>query len=97
MKFAFMIMGNHFHSENDRAMIHDGEAQIIGVSSVEEACAEAIRLKQDGIDCIELCGAFGPEGAMRISEAVGNSIPVGYATHLPVQDDIFRKVYSLRL
>ena len=39
MKFAFMIMGNHFHSEIDRAMIHDGEAQIIGVSSVEEACA----------------------------------------------------------
>ena len=94
MKFAFMILGETFHPENDIAMIHDGDAQIIGVSSVNEACKEAIRLKEEGINCIELCGAFGSEGAMRIIDAVKNSIPVGYATHLPIQDDVFRKVFG---
>ena len=94
MKFVYMILGLDFHSENDRAIIHGGDAQIIGVSSVDEACKEAVRLKQEGIDCIELCGAFGPEGAMRVIDAVQNSIPVGYAVHLPVQDDLFRKVFG---
>ena len=94
MKFAYMIMGENLHPENDVAAIHNGNIQIIGVSSVEEACEKAIKLKQEGIDCIELCGAFGPEGAMCVIDAVHNSIPVGYATHLPVQNEIFRKVFG---
>ena len=94
MKFAFMIMGEGFQPDHDSASIHGGVAQMIGVSSVEEACGEAVRLKREGIGCIELCGAFGPEGAMRVIDAVQNSIPVGYAAHLPIQDDIFRKVFG---
>ena len=94
MKFAFLIMGDIFHSEIDQAMIHGGVARIIGVPSLDAACREAVRLKQEGIDCIELCGAFGPEGAMRIVEAVENTIPVGYAVHLPIQDEIYRKVFG---
>ena len=37
MKFAFLIMGN-FNSKNDTAYIHDGDARIIGVSNLKEAC-----------------------------------------------------------
>ena len=94
MKFAFMIMGEGFHPDKDRASIHGGTAQIIGVSSLDEACEEAIKLKDEGIGCIELCGAFGTEGAMRVIDAVQNSLPVGYAVHLPIQNDIFRKVFG---
>ena len=94
MKFAFMILGAHFDPERDRAAIHGGAAQILGVSSVEEACAEAVRLAREGIDCIELCGAFGSDGAKCVIDAVQNRIPVGYATHLPVQDDLFRQVFG---
>ena len=94
MKFAFMILGDGFQPEQDRAAIHGGTAQIIGVSSIEEACGEAAKLKDDGVDCIELCGAFGPEGAMRVIDAVQNSLPVGFATHLPIQDDLFRKAFG---
>ena len=94
MKFAFLIMGKRFCSAEDRASIHGGAAQIIGVSSLDEACEEAVRLKNEGIGCIELCGAFGPEGAMRVIDAVQNSLPVGYVSHLPVQDDIFKKVFG---
>lgn len=66
MKFAFIIMGT-FGSQEDRAKIHNGAAQIIGVSNIDEACAVAKALQKEGIDCIELCGAFGESGAKRIS------------------------------
>ena len=65
MKFAFIIMGS-FNSEKDRAKIHQGKAQIIGVSSIEEACAVAQELYQSGIDCIgtlrRIWGEEGPIG-----------------------------------
>ena len=48
MKFAFIIMGE-FDYGNDRAAIHDGMAQMIGVSSVEEACEAAKILADEGV------------------------------------------------
>ena len=36
MKFAFLIMGN-FDMTMDRATIHGGNAQMIGVSDMQEA------------------------------------------------------------
>lgn len=36
MKFAFLIMGE-FDSSKDYASIHENEAQMIGVASIEEA------------------------------------------------------------
>lgn len=35
MKFAFLIMGE-FDSSKDYASIHENEAQMIGVASIEE-------------------------------------------------------------
>ena len=85
MKFAFLILGD-FRPEADRAAIHGGAAQMRGVSTLEDACAAARELLEQGVGCIELCGAFGPDGARRIIEATGNRIPVGYVTHLPGQE-----------
>ena len=81
MKFAFLILGD-FRPEADRAAIHGGAAQMRGVSTLEDACAAARELLEQGVGCIELCGAFGPDGARRIIEATENRIPVGYVTHL---------------
>ena len=88
MRFAFLIMGK-FDSREDQAVIHNGTARIIGVSDLEDAARTAKRLEEEGIDCIELCGAFREEGARAVIEATGNRIPVGYVTHLPEQDDIY--------
>ncbi len=88
MKFAFLIMGK-FDSEKDRAQIHNGTAQIIGVSGIEDAMRTAQKLQREGVDCIELCGAFEEEGARRVIEATGNKMPIGYVTHLREQDEIF--------
>lgn len=59
---AFLIMHPDFSSRIDRASIHSGDATIIGVSSIDDACCMAVELKEEGIGCIELCGAFAEEG-----------------------------------
>lgn len=92
MKFAFLIMGN-FDDSTDRTEIHNGSAQMIGVSSMEAAMKTARRLQSEGVDCIELCGAFGEDGARKIIEATENKIPIGYITHLKEQDDVYRKAF----
>lgn len=93
MKFAFIIMG-HFNPQKDRAAIHNGAAQIIGVSNLDEARIAAKELYEKGVDCIELCGAFGEDGAKEIIDATGNKVPVGYVTHLPEQDNLFDAAFS---
>lgn len=93
MKFAFIIMGE-FDINKDRASIHNDTAQIIGVSNINEACTAAKMLYQDGINCIELCGAFGKEGAEKIIQVTENKIPVGYIVHLPKQDELYRSVFG---
>lgn len=92
MKFAFLIMGN-FNTETDRASIHNGTAQIIGVTNILEATKVARELFENGIDCIELCGAFGVDGARKIIEATENKVPVGYITHLPEQDELYKAAF----
>lgn len=92
MKFAFIIMGD-YNSDTDHAEIHGGGAQIIGVSNLDEAMSVARKL-QDSVDCIELCGAFGENGAEKIIEATEGRVPIGYVTHLPKQDELFNSVFS---
>ena len=63
MKFAFILMGSGFDSEKDRAAIHGGEIQVAGVPDLSEGCRVAKELCDSGVNCIELCGAFGPESS----------------------------------
>ena len=93
MRFAFLIMGK-FDSREELAVIHTGTARMFGVSHLEVAARSANRAEEEGIDCIELCGAFREEGARAVIEATGNRIPVGYVTHLPEQDDVYRKAFA---
>ncbi len=93
MKFAFLIMGN-YNAESDRAEIHGGEARIIGVSNIDEAVSAAKQLQKSGVGCIELCGAFGEDGARAIIEATDNKLPIGFVTHLPEQNDIYSAAFG---
>ena len=92
MKFAFLIMGN-FDPAKDSAAIGSDTAQIIGVSSIRQACEVAETLIESGIDCIELCGAFQEEGARKIMKTVGDQAAVGYVVHLPEEDEKFRRLF----
>lgn len=93
MKFAFIVM-SPVYGQSDRAAIHDGSTQVIGVSNIEEACTVAKELHEAGIGCIELCGAFGEEGAKKIIQATQHEIPVGYVIHFPEQDTLFEAAFG---
>jgi len=94
MRFAFLILGPRFEPERDRAAILDGTAQIVGVPTVEQAARQAERLCRESVDCIELCGAFGEAGARAVIAATHNQVPVGFVTHLPEQEELFRKTFG---
>lgn len=49
----------------------------VGVPSVGEGPEVARRLVDEGVQLIELCGAFGPAGTAAIVEAVAGRVAVG--------------------
>lgn len=93
MKFAFMIMGE-LDPQQDQATIGNGSIKTVGVANLEQACQIAQELAAEGVDCIELCGAFGEEGARKIIAATANKIPVGFVIHFPEQDPLFKKLFG---
>ncbi|MGP1459326.1 MAG: DUF6506 family protein [Treponema sp.] len=93
MKFAFLILGD-FAGKGEKAAVCTGAAQIVAVSDMDAAVTAAKNLVAEGVGCIELCGAFGKDGAQKIIRATGNTVPVGYVTHLPEQDGLFAEAFS---
>lgn len=93
MKYAFLIMGD-FSSQRDRVSFPDSQTFMIGVSSIEEAQTVAKKLMEEGVACIELCGAFEEQGARAVIQATGGKLPVGFVTHLPEQDSLFQAVFG---
>lgn len=80
-RFAFLIMAPDHDSAVDRTMIERPSCKsvIVGVNSIEDACARAKELVESGaVNKIELCGAFGKDGARCVSQALGGNVPVGY-------------------
>lgn len=93
MKYAFLLMGS-YDSQRDRTSMVNGSVRMVGVSDIEDACAVAKELYREGIDCIELCGAFEEAGARRVIEATDHKIPVGFVVHLPEQDGLFTELFG---
>ena len=92
MRFAFIFICPDL-TEIERTVVRDGDSSFIGVRDVDEACSEAVRLESEGVGCIELCGAFGEDGARRVMDAVGMRIPVGYIVHLPEMDEAYARAF----
>ena len=92
MKFVYMIMGP-FDSKVDRKAIgKNNNAEIIGVRNLNQA-KEVAKSLIGIVDVIELCGAFGKEGAREIIDATNGKIPVGFVTHFDFQNDLFDKLF----
>ena len=49
----------------------------VGVERVDQAPKAAKKLLEQGMELIELCGAFGPVWTGRVIEAIGGAVPVG--------------------
>ena len=96
VKFAAIFMGKDFTSKEHHVSFQNlyNDNHFYGVDNLDEACALAQALLKDGYECLELCGAFGEEGARAVIEATGNKMAVGYSIHFPEQDKLFEKVFG---
>ena len=71
LKALYMFMNPKLDSTKHRAVIDtpgSGKMFIIGVNSVEEGAKIAEQLVQEGVELIELCGAFGYDGARKVAK-----------------------------
>lgn len=89
MKFAFMIWGR-----TGEAVLPDGNTYIVGAKDMEDSVEKAKELQKRGFDVIEVCGAYKEDGTKKLIEATGGTMAIGYVTHLPEQDDLFKKIFG---
>jgi len=54
-----------------------GEMIVVGVADYKNACEEAVKLADEGVIMIELCGGFGTIGHAKVTEAVAGRCQVG--------------------
>ena len=96
LRFAYLLLGPGYSAQTQRADFESAamQAALYGVGSVDEACALARTLAENGVQCIELCGAFGEAGAERIIAATGGEVAVGYSVHLLRQDALFDRLFG---
>lgn len=61
----------------------DCRTELVGVASVHHAPEVARQLTDQGVQLIELCGAFGPVSTAKVIEAVDGRVPVGTVAYGP--------------
>lgn len=81
-KYGFIYLSPGADPLADRAVITAGgmTATIVAVPDVESAPAVAQAMVTDGVDLLELCGAFGPIGTGKVVETTRGKVPVGAVT-----------------
>jgi hypothetical protein len=87
--FLFIFRTDGCDPTVHRAVIDspEGDVTVVGVDSVDEACAVAAgALRAGTAHFIELCGDFGQDGCRRVIAAVGGKLPVGYVTYFPEEE-----------
>lgn len=82
-QYLYMFCDETASSTRDRAEVETPACKviIIGVSSINEGTKIAKDFVRHGVTAIELCGAFGYEGANKVSESIGDKVPVGMVVH----------------
>lgn len=53
----------------------------VGVPSTEVGAEVVEALIAEGVELIEMCGAFGPDAASSIVELVDGRVPIGFVTY----------------
>ena len=77
-KVAFMfINGSVTVPQRVEMDLGQGLMIMVGVGSYQSACEEAVKLADEGVIMIELCGGFGTLGHAKVTEAVQGRLQVG--------------------
>jgi hypothetical protein len=75
MKWAFIYTLDAPATKTRRDEV--GSLICVGVKAIEDAPAVARKLLSEGVELIELCGAFGGAGLGSVESAVAGRVPVG--------------------
>jgi hypothetical protein len=92
-KWAFIYKSPGCDPEIHQSIIESPKhlTLIYGVKTIEEGCALAQKIVDDGCKLIELCGGFGAEGARKVIAAVEGRVPVGFIDYFPEEFEKLRK------
>ena len=79
LKAAFIFLAPEVDPDKDRKVVVTPQVEltVVAANNYKEAEAVAIKLVDEGIAAIELCGGFGNRGTARIAEAVAGKAAVG--------------------
>ena len=79
LKAAFIFLAPEVDPDKDRQIMVTSQVEltVVATNNYKEAEAVAIKLVDEGIEAIELCGGFGNRGTARIAEAVAGKAAVG--------------------
>ena len=79
LKAAFIFLAPEVDPDKDRQVVVTPQVEltVVAANNYKEAEAVAIKLVDEGIAAIELCGGFGNRGTARIAEAVAGKAAVG--------------------
>ena len=84
-RFGFIVAGTGLDATRNRMVMKAGNFEMIaiGVGRASDGPAAAKALVEDGVQLIELCGAFGPIWTAKVIEAIDAKVPVGYVGYGP--------------
>lgn len=91
-KLAVILMTESYNPDEDFALFRSSKliTSVITVRTMDEALEVAKDVTAQGADAIELCGAFGSDGAEQIIKATSGRVPVGHVVYNENQSDLVR-------
>lgn len=94
--WAFIFIANGCDPSKHAAIIDSPGLKTIvaGVDSVDAGCKVAKKIVEEGCQLIELCGGFGADGAKKVIEATGGSVPVGFIGYFPGDEEKVKLLFS---
>ncbi|RVX45440.1 hypothetical protein EDD27_8234 [Nonomuraea polychroma] len=96
--WAFIYAADGCDPERDVSITETGTCRtvLVGVGRPEQSPAVAARLVADGVQLIELCGAFGPVWTARVIEKIGGAVPVGAVGYGPEATHGLHAIFTSR-
>jgi hypothetical protein len=94
--FGFIVRGDGFDPEVDVQIMQTSSFKMttIGIADPKQCMEAARRLVADGVQLIELCGAFGPIWTAKLIEAIDDAVPVGSVAYGPESIDRIYEIFA---
>ena len=79
-KYGFIVQGSGYVVGKDMAVFDSGRfhTTIMAVASMDDARIAARQLVEQGVEVIELCGAFTQDDKNAIAASIHGAVPIGH-------------------